>query len=74
MFGSIILLALQAATTQQVALASAAETPSQQEAEPVAAETQTRRVCRTVLDSRTGPIAKQRKICRAVPVTDNGAN
>jgi hypothetical protein len=75
MFSTVILLALQAATTQQVALASATDTPTQQQtAEPAGAEPQTRKVCRKVLDTRTGLIAKPRKICRTVPVDGDSAN
>ena len=75
MFSSVIFLVLQAATTQQAALATAAEAPVQQEAvAPAPAEPQTKRVCRNVLDTRTGMIAKPRKICRMVPVDSDSAN
>lgn len=75
MFSTVVILALQAATTQQVAIATAADTPTQQQAaEPAAAEPQMKRVCRSVLDTRTGLIAKPRKVCRMVPADADSAN
>lgn len=34
---------------------------------PESAQPKTKRVCRTVLDTRSGMVAKSRKICREVP-------
>ena len=66
MLGSLLFLALQAATSQPVVLATAAEAAMPDQAAPAAAapaEPQRKKVCRTTLDTRTGPIAKARKSC-----------
>src|SRR4051812_31482349 len=57
------LLLLQSATTQQIALAT--ETPVEK-AEPSEPATKPKRVCRTVIDTLTGLIAKSHKVCRDV--------
>lgn len=74
MMFSMFVLALQAATTQPVALVTEGAVQQETAAEPVRAA-QPKKVCRTVLDNRTGLIAKQRKVCRTVQDTEeNGAN
>ena len=57
---------------QQVALATAAEAPVEQQAgaEPAIEQPARKRVCRSVLDTRVGLIAKSRKICREVSADD----
>lgn len=71
MLAIAFVMALQAAPAapQQVALnmeaAAVASTESPAPATEDAAPAR-KRVCRTVLDNRTGLIAKQRKVCRFV--------
>ena len=69
----LVSLLLQAATTQQVATppTTPAEAPAPEQAESAGPEQPERkRVCRKQIDSRTGHIAKQRKICRFVDAAD----
>ena len=71
MLAIAFVMALQAApaASQQVALnmeaaaAAAAEAPAPATEDAAPAR---KRVCRTVIDNRTGLIAKQRKVCRFV--------
>jgi hypothetical protein len=65
---SAFLLLLQAVPEQQAApvVESSEEAVSSTEA-PEAAAPKMKKVCRIEIDSRTGPIAKRRKICREVP-------
>ncbi len=72
MVGFFVVFALQTATAQQVALATAAEAPIEQQAgaEPAIEQPARKRVCRSVLDTRVGLIAKSRKICREVSADD----
>ena len=72
-----LVMALQAApaASQQVALnmeaAAAATAESPASATEEAATPARKRVCRTALDTRTGLIAKQRKVCRFVDEATN---
>lgn len=64
-----IMLMLQTATTQQAALVTNAPAPVAEET--ASTERPLRRVCRTVLDTRVGLIAKSRKGCREVAGRDD---
>jgi hypothetical protein len=65
---SAFLLLMQAAPDQQVAPAVESPEEAAPATEPLeAAAPKMKKVCRIEIDSRTGPIAKRRKICREVP-------
>lgn len=75
MIGSVLFLALQAAAPQQVALTAATEAAPQQQApeaalEAAPAQPARKRVCRTVVDNRTGIMGKRSKVCRYVDEAD----
>lgn len=63
---ALMSIALQVATQQPASMmtdASASQAPTSAVEQTAR---QPKRICRTVLDNRTGPIAKSRKICRTV--------
>ena len=73
MIGSVLFFALQAAAPQQVAMTAAtADVAPQAQAEEAAAEATApaeaprKKVCRTVVDNRTGVMGKRSKVCRFV--------
>jgi hypothetical protein len=65
---SAFLLLMQAAPEQQAAPVVESSEEVAPATEPLeAAAPKMKKVCRIEIDSRTGPIAKRRKICREVP-------
>jgi hypothetical protein len=75
MLGLIVAFSLQAAAAevQPAALETETAAPAEvQEAAPAAEAPPRKRVCRTVVDNRTGIMAKQRKVCHFVDPDENG--